>query len=188
MTQAPVRRRVDARRNLEAIVEAAARVLADTPTASMQQIGEAAGLHRATVHRHFASREDLITALRVRSLDECAERLEQLGADPGPTAGATLERALVALFEVGDRYRLFRYTSMTTPDTAHVRQPVHMRLRELVQAAQASGEVRTDVEPRELLLALGGMVWAYCPLVADRALTPDQAAALVRRLLGAPAA
>ncbi|HEY9379181.1 MAG TPA: TetR family transcriptional regulator, partial [Jiangellaceae bacterium] len=47
--------RADAERSVRAILEAAERVLADDPSASMEQIAEAAGLARITVHRRFAS-------------------------------------------------------------------------------------------------------------------------------------
>ncbi|MEV4256927.1 helix-turn-helix domain-containing protein, partial [Spirillospora sp. NPDC049652] len=54
-------------RSTEEILGAATRHLNAEPTASMAQLAEAAGVSRATLHRHFASREDLLRALGERA-------------------------------------------------------------------------------------------------------------------------
>lgn len=55
--------RADAQQSIARILDAAQRVLAGDPSASMEQIAGAAGLGRATVHRHFPSRQSLVAAL-----------------------------------------------------------------------------------------------------------------------------
>ncbi len=55
--------RADARRNHDAVLTAALRLLTDDPDASMRQIADASGLTRTTVYRHFPSREDLLRAI-----------------------------------------------------------------------------------------------------------------------------
>src|SRR5688500_18269218 len=54
------KRRADAERNLERIIAAATTLLAVNPGASMAEIAEASGLVRATLYRHFPTREDLM--------------------------------------------------------------------------------------------------------------------------------
>lgn len=54
------------------IVTAALRHLNVRPTASTTEIAQAAGISRATLHRHFASRDDLLREIGLRSLEHWA--------------------------------------------------------------------------------------------------------------------
>ena len=56
------RRRADAEQNLIRIIEAAVELLDRQPGASIEQIAAAAGVGRATVYRHFATRTELVEA------------------------------------------------------------------------------------------------------------------------------
>ena len=107
------RRRADARRNAERIVEAAVACLGSNPDASMSEIAHAAGVGRVTLYGHFSSRETLIEAALRRVLDEGDEVLETLDLTGDPRealrtmieagwllmaqAGAVLEAAQAAL-------------------------------------------------------------------------------------------
>ncbi|MFD2792163.1 TetR/AcrR family transcriptional regulator [Promicromonospora vindobonensis] len=55
--------RADARQSIARILDAAQSVLTGDPSASMEQIAATAGVGRATVHRHFPSRQSLLDAL-----------------------------------------------------------------------------------------------------------------------------
>lgn len=181
-------RRIDARRNLEAIIAAAVPLLTERPRASMQQIAAAAGLHRATVHRHFPSRDDLLDELRHRAFLASVEGVQATVADPSDTPGDTLERATAAMIAVGDRYRLYRFTTWRNPDNEESVGELHAQLLALLADAQATGQVRTDLPLPQLGAALGGLIWAMLPQVGDGVLTVDQAARTVRTLLAVPQA
>jgi serine phosphatase RsbU (regulator of sigma subunit) len=59
-------RRADALRNRERMLDAAERLLEQSPSATLADIAAAAGVARSTLHRRFANRDDLIAALRER--------------------------------------------------------------------------------------------------------------------------
>src|SRR3954452_1924196 len=59
-------RRADAMRNRERILDAAERFLQRSPSATLADIAAAAGVARSTLHRRFASRDELLAALRER--------------------------------------------------------------------------------------------------------------------------
>ena len=84
--------RADAERSVRAILEAAEHVLAQDAGASMEQIAEAAGLTRITVHRRFANRQALLEALAVSAKQQLIDAIEEARPDAAP--------ALVALYRV----------------------------------------------------------------------------------------
>ena len=74
-------RRADARRNLDALLQAAgatfAKIGVDVP---MREIAERAGVGIGTIYRHFPQRSDLIAAVFRREIDACAGAATMLAA------------------------------------------------------------------------------------------------------------
>ncbi|MFF6999723.1 TetR/AcrR family transcriptional regulator [Streptomyces sp. NPDC008313] len=76
--------RADAERSVRAILEAAERVLAAEPGASMEQIAAAAGVARTTIHRRFASRQALIETLATSAARQLAQAVDDGRPDTAP--------------------------------------------------------------------------------------------------------
>ncbi|MEU8882501.1 TetR/AcrR family transcriptional regulator [Streptomyces hydrogenans] len=76
--------RADAERSVRAILEAAERVLAVDPGASMEQIAAAAGVARTTIHRRFANRQALIEALATSAARQLAQAVDDGRPDTAP--------------------------------------------------------------------------------------------------------
>lgn len=76
--------RADAERSMRAILEAAERVLAEEPGASMEQIAAAAGVARTTIHRRFANRQALIEALASSAARQLARAVDDGRPDTAP--------------------------------------------------------------------------------------------------------
>ncbi|OLR92785.1 TetR/AcrR family transcriptional regulator [Actinokineospora bangkokensis] len=143
---APRPRRVDARRNREAILRAADEAYR-TPgvEVTLEEVARRAGLGRATVYRHFADRRTLAYAVahfHLCALDELARSeitfRELLAAI---LTEQVARRSLVTVFRdlpTGEQHRLVRALM-------DVLGPAFRR-------AQAAGEVRADVEPGDLEL------------------------------------
>ncbi len=102
----PVRaRRADFERNLIRIIEAATEVLAADPTANMTEIARASGLVRATLYRHFPTREHLLVAICRDALTRTEQAIIEAAPESGP-APAALARVIDGLALIGDRYRV----------------------------------------------------------------------------------
>lgn len=105
--------RADAERSTARILEAAETVLADDPNASLERIGDAAGVARATVHRRFTSRQALLDALRERLNDRYLLVLGQADVETAPPVTA-LHRVSEIVFELKISHR-FTITLASTP-------------------------------------------------------------------------
>ncbi len=81
------KKRSDAALNKTRLVEAARRVLAEQPQASMATIAAEAGLGRNTIHRHFPTRQDLIDAVRLQASDDSVANDEDRLRRPGELSG-----------------------------------------------------------------------------------------------------
>jgi AcrR family transcriptional regulator len=68
--------RADAERSVRSILEAAERVLSTNPAASLEQVAEAAGVARTTVHRRFANRQALVDAMAATAVQQLLDAIE----------------------------------------------------------------------------------------------------------------
>src|SRR3954471_11600722 len=92
-------RRADAVRNIDAILDAAARCFSAGSDVSMTEIAQAAGVGRVTLYAHFPSREALLGELMERNVAAAALALDSADLDHGPA-----DQALSRL--IGNSWRL----------------------------------------------------------------------------------
>lgn len=97
--------RADALRNRGAILDAAVDVLAVDPSASLGEVARRAGLGRATLYRHFPSREALREAIRAEALARAEGALRGAALDDVP-AREGVRRAAEVLVPLGMRFRV----------------------------------------------------------------------------------
>src|ERR1700759_1099687 len=96
--------RADARRNIERILDVTTELIASDPGISMERVAEAAGVSRATLYHHFASRDALMDALTEQSIAEVTAALRAARPAEG-TPDEAMERVLTAAWQVIGRYR-----------------------------------------------------------------------------------
>ena len=176
-------KRADARRNEQALLEAAAAVFVDAGVeAPIREIAARAGVGTATIYRHFPTRADLIVAVYRHQVDSLAE------AGPGLLASEPTPHAALARW-----IDLFVDFLVTKHGLASVLQsddpcfdPLHAYFLErlipvcatLLCAAVEAGEVGEDIEARELMRGVGSLC-----IGADRASGQDPRR-LVHLLIG----
>jgi AcrR family transcriptional regulator len=152
------RKRVDAQRNLGALLEAAKVVFARAGVdAPVKEILDAAGVGAGTLYRHFPRRSDLVAAVLAREIDECAEAGPALSAAHG---------ADVALSMWLQRFTEFVATKRGLAGALHSGDPAFDALpgyfldrlepvvADLISAAVGTGVIRADVDARDLLYAV----------------------------------
>ncbi|MEV6644934.1 TetR/AcrR family transcriptional regulator [Amycolatopsis sp. NPDC051371] len=156
MTPEPRRRRADAQRNIDALLEAATSVFATSGVdAPAKEITDLAGVGVGTLYRHFPQRADLVAAVLQREIDVVAQAGPALSAEHPP--GEALRRWLRRYTEFVGTKRGFA-AALHSGDPAFDALPGYfMQRMEPVLAAlleAAAGEVRADVNAKDLLHAV----------------------------------
>jgi AcrR family transcriptional regulator len=163
-------------RTSAAILETAARVLADRD-ASMSEIAAAAGIGRATLYRHYPTRDALLDALAAEAVEELAARIADAGLERASVPEA-IERLTRAFVTVADRYIvLVRERARPQPDELERR--VGRPLRAVFERGVADGTLRTDVSAQAQLELLGSVVIGALQAGLQRELGLEQAVATV---------
>jgi AcrR family transcriptional regulator len=148
--------RADARRNRNAVLEAGARLLAERPAASMQEIADASGVGRTTVYRHFPAREDLVAAL-VTQVAEEAIAITNEAVEGDHSADEVLRDLAVHLVALGRRWSFLR--SQREEVLASL-QESDRTYRAWVVQCQRDGQLRRDFDPDFVLAVTRGIVTA----------------------------
>lgn len=145
--------RKDARRNREAILEAARELFAESADVAMCQVARRAGVGQATLYRNFPDRG----ALAAEILGEHVERIVELAADHAddPDAFFVLLRSLV-----DGMVHLYALAELARDDArSDARfQRDRLRIAELMKGplrdAKAAGTLRRDMSLDDVFLLL----------------------------------
>lgn len=160
MTQntAPRPLRADARRNVDALLDAAKAAFGTSGVdAPAKEIADLAGVGVGTLYRHFPKRSDLVKAVFQHEVDACADAAPAL---------AEVHEPVEALEKWLHRYTEFLVTkrglasSLHSGDPAFDALPAYFlgrlgpALGSLLDAATKSGEIRAVASPKDLLYAV----------------------------------
>lgn len=153
--------RADARRNIDALLSAAAEVFRTSGVdAPVRQITAEAGVGAGTLYRHFPQRSDLIAAVFRHEVDACADAAPDLAARHEPVEALARWLRRFAGF-IGTKRGLS--AALHSGDPAYDTLPGYFDQRfvpvlgGLLDAAAAAGEIRSDVDPRDLLRAAANL-------------------------------
>jgi AcrR family transcriptional regulator len=140
--------RADARRNREAVIEAAKNLFADQGLdAQMPDVAKAAKVGVGTVYRHFPAKEDLIASLAEERFRRLAERAREALAEPDAWEGF---RGFIRFAgEIQAEDRGLCEVMGSRPDimgAAAFAAGLDELSGQLVRRAQESGELRGDLE------------------------------------------
>src|SRR2546421_12463472 len=141
------RRRSDAERSVQVILEAALEALASDPDASMAEIARRAGVVRATVYMHFPTREALLDAVMEHAVAEVDEATREADPTRGKPEEA-LARVLLATWQkLSDFHALLAInTGRLSAKELHRRHlPVMTQFAPLIERGQKKGVFRRDL-------------------------------------------
>jgi len=177
----PVRkRRGDAERNVERILDAAVDLLGQGGSPSIGEVARAAGVARQTVYAHFPHREALMAAVVDLLSRTTTEVLASLDLREGG-ALAALDRWVAAAWDVIDRYPALLNPDLAAaagPDADHA--PIVASLRPLLRRGQRAGEITRELEVDWLVDAVIALGHLAGQQVSSGQRTPAEAGAAFR--------
>ena len=136
--------RTDAARNLSAVLETGARLLAQDPGASVAAIATAAGVDRRTVYRQFPNRDALLCGVFRAKLDAMDEVFARSRFEEAPV-GVALHRFVEGAVEVVRRYPVEDGQMGCSPDASARVQAQHEKIEGFLRRAVDAGLVRADL-------------------------------------------
>lgn len=166
------------------MLDAAARLLAKDPAASMAQIAAAAGVSRTTLHARYATRHDLLAALAHDAMTSVEAAYRDAALDD-PDLRAALGRLVDLLVPLGPQVEFLLRERSLDDDAELTRRYAGLDapLIEAVDRGRRDGTLRSDLPAWWLAAALTGVVYAAWEAVADGRLAPRDAPGLVLRVV-----
>lgn len=174
------RRRSAVRKDLQAsVLDAAVEVLVADPSASLAEVAEAAGIGRTTLHKLYATRDDLLRAVAHRAIDRWEHVVGVAGAAEAEDSGL---RALAeAMISVGPHLAfLWRNPAFDRFEDIGLRSKnVEAHAMAILERAQKQGKIRAGVPGYWLLHTFYSLVYVASESIYDGDLAPRDAPDLV---------
>ena len=157
----PRPKRVDARRNEQSLLDAAAAVFVTSGVnAPVRAIAAEAGVGVGTIYRHFPTRADLVIAVYQHQIDACAEAGPVLLAN-----SSSPYAALVAWVDLFVDFLVTKHGLAGAMQGAEGFDALHASFierlvpvcDELLSAARTAGEVTSDVTALALMNGIGNL-------------------------------
>ena len=174
--------RKDAQRNREKLLAAAVELFAERGTdGSLEEVAKRAGVGIGTLYRHFPTRDALVEAAYRNEVAQLRAAADELLAELPPDRA--LEAWVRRFVEYGTAKRGMRDALQSIAGAgsdlfADTRGQVTEAVAVLLRAGAEAGTLRADVEPDDVLRAMGA-IW----LVAEGDEFAEQAMRILRLVL-----
>ena len=178
-------RRAKAERNVEAILDAAERLLRQRSQASIAGVAKEAGVSRVTVYAHFPTREELIEAVVARATRAANESIE--GAKPGEGDPVeALERVITISWDELERHEAIRQAAAEELSPEAVRRAhgsAAATVGKLIERGRRVGAFRKDLPIEWLVASCFALLHTAADEVREHRIEPDDAMSAVKTTL-----
>jgi AcrR family transcriptional regulator len=163
------------RRAARPLLDIAATVLVSDPAASLAEVAEAAGIGRTTLHKHYATRDDLVRAVGHRAIDLWEQAVSAVSGEDGL-------RDLVAAMIPNGPQLAFLWRTPAFDHDAEIKAreaEVEARCLAVLRQAQEHGILSAAAADWWLLKTLYALVYTAAESVQAGRLAPRDAPELV---------
>lgn len=166
----------------DAITTAAIQALRANPGVSMSEIAILAGVGRATLHRHFRTREELIREIQLSAIADSNAAVSSVISEGAPA----IER-LAAMFEaiipLGGRYNFLSNELSSDPEIIKAYTAQLEWVRDLVTDLKAENVIADDIPTRWVTGQVDQLIWVAWQQVSSGHLAPKDAPGICMRTL-----
>ena len=166
----------------EAVMDAAVSVLARNPGAPMSAVATAAGVGRATLYRHFPTREALVRELALEAIELTDAAVAPAFAQ-GMSSRDSLLAMLTAIVPLGDRFHFLAREWVEDEDVAAGYRRQARELEAFVEQAKGDGLFAPEVPTAWVVAAIDALIWAAWEAVKEGTVAPRDAASLAFKTL-----
>ncbi len=167
-----------------AILRAAAAVYSASPSATIEQVAQAAGVSRATLFRHFSDRDDLVQSAGRECLANLDRALESASLGRGNSRSRML-RLLEVLIGAGLEWRFVLAFGdlLDHPAVEKAAAKLDRHFEPVIKAAMREGLLREDLPEAWFREAFDALVFASWSVVERGKVARSDAPALLLRTL-----
>lgn len=162
----------------ESLLRAGLQIFSKNPKARLAEVALAAGVGRATLHRHFKGRDDLMHALAAQALEEL-EKVANEAAKGAWSYTNALHKIFTAIIPMGERHWfLMNGVADNFPDIEAKLNDQNNELLEVIKKAGKEGLYPRSCPPEWVMTNYDLMIYGAWQMVRDGHLTQKQAAKL----------
>lgn len=162
------------------ILDAASQLFARDSSAAMSALALAMGIGRATLHRHFPTRDALAAAMALDALDRVSTAIDACRPTEGPVADAML-RIAATVIPLADAVRILDAGASVwdLPGLNDRWYSVTTVIEDLVRRGQSEGGIRSELSPAWVADLFVGTAWTAAVAIHDGRLAANDAPGLV---------
>lgn len=168
------------------LLHAIATVLIDQPRLPMEQLAQAVGMSRATLHRLFPTRETIVSEILSLAVDASRDAIAAASIDAGPVEPA-IRRLIDAFMPNAELYLFLRSSQGERCDSLasslDAFEPHRQRVIALFRRGQEAGSLRVDLSAQWMHDAMAGLLFEAAHAVRSGRLAAADAPAFVAALL-----
>ncbi len=178
-------RRATAERNVEAILDAAERLLRQRSQASISGVAKEAGVSRVTVYAHFPTREELVEAVVARVTRAAQDSIENANPAEGDPVEA-LERVITVAWAELERQQAIRQAAAEelSPEAVwRAHQSAAGTVEKLIERGRREGSFRKDLPVEWLIASCFALLHTAADEVREGRIKPEAAMGAVKTSL-----
>jgi AcrR family transcriptional regulator len=169
-------------------LEAVTSVLIEHPTATLAEVAKQVGIGRTTLHRLFATREDMLAAVAVDAIETVASVYQRAGIPRAFTPTASIDeswesfrRLAQELVPLGPRLMYLLRVDRLVPRPSVTKPMVQLDtvLEEAIKRGQDCGTIRRYASPNWLMESLYALIFVAWEHLRDGKLDSHEAANVI---------